>query len=198
ARLHRARCGRSQRLRATKAEDDAGAQSNSFHVRPPEIRKLRSRIAGVVVVCPNVVDLEQAPGEPLSERKIQAAAKQCANPVGAVAQTAYIQTVVTQQSMHEVVSVVRSPYEAWAARDCGYRVGTARAVSKIEFTAPVGVKVVSNRGAKSLRHIRHLVWGGIVGIAERHRDARMRPLIAHKPIPLRGGIALREGRTGNR
>ena len=195
-RLHRTSSDWSQRGRTSPAEDHPRTQTSAIKRGPPQVRKLGSRVRGIVVPSEDIIRLEHSPGKILGKWQIPAAAQNGSDSVDAVGQSLHRETVVAEQSVQEDIRALGAPHKARPGR----KGAVAPAVSQIEFGSPMAIEVVSKCSSEAGRHIRNFVRSRIVRIAKwgRHGRAGVCPLIAKVNVILRNGIALSRGRGGKR
>src|SRR4029077_8172712 len=108
--LHRATGGRGQSRSSAPVEDQAGTESDTFGVGPPQGTRLGGGVVGVVMVGPDEICFEQTETEPLSYGQVHSATEDSPNAVMGI-QPADCQPVVTAESVQEVVCIIGSKHK---------------------------------------------------------------------------------------
>src|SRR5437660_1342290 len=138
------------------------------------------------MVRPHVIRLEEANREHLGECNIHTAAEKGTYAVGTVGNILHRQAVVAREAVQEEIHTFVAPHEARTTRDGSVIVAGLRAISEVDFQAPVRVNVVSQSAANAFCHIRHEKRRWVTGITKRswRRYVGVQPLISGEDIPL--------------
>src|SRR4029077_643312 len=138
------------------------------------------------MVRPHVVCLEETNREYLGKCNIHTAAEKDTHAVGTVGNILDRKAVVARKAVQEEIHTLVAPHEARTTGDGGVIVAALRAISEVDFEAPVRVNVVSQSAANAFCHIRHEKRRWVTGITKRswRRYVGVQPLISGEDIPL--------------